>query len=100
MPFGQAGDHGPGHRLYLDTHLPGDPRRHLDPHTVVMKLETSLDARDRQRMAQRDQVRRALGTHCRGNSGDAQGVSLSPVSKGSFHHAGRDPPRIDRQVGG
>ena len=86
-----------GERLHLDAGPVGGARRDRDVDAVVVDRQVDDDAVQADRVAQRDQVRRALRALDRGDPGDGQRVALGhgPVAQrrdgggGQQHPAGR-----------
>src|SRR5262249_2176058 len=80
---GPAPRHG-RERLHLDTGARLDPHASLDPDAgpARVRRELDVDVRQRQRVAQRDQVRRALGSHDARQTRDGEHVALGERARG------------------
>ncbi len=75
---GQQSDAGGGQRFHLDAGAVEGLRRHRrSPTASVVERELDGDARQRQRMRERDQLGRALGRLDRGDARDAENVALA-----------------------
>ena len=79
----QAGDRHGGQRLHLDAGLAGDldgRAARTKPGQRRVRLDVDRDLGERQRMAERDQLVRALGRHDAGDAGGAEHVALLGVA--------------------
>src|ERR1700687_1737275 len=88
---GQPGHRCRSERFHLDTGLPGDPRSRQDAPPAANDLEVHRDARQRQRVAERDQLGRLLGRHDAGDPSNLERISLGSSLANRAQSSGRHP---------